>query len=55
MRLGLSARYRDVVSTAEANGYALREPYAGYFDRQAAPLRVENTHVWDMNAGASDG
>ena len=32
MRLGLSARYRDVVSTAEANGYALREPYAGYFD-----------------------
>lgn len=54
-RLGLTARYRDVVRADDS--YALREPasaYAGYFDRENAPLRIENTHVWDMNAGASD-
>jgi len=54
-QLGRTARYRNVVRADDS--YALREPptaYTGYFDRENAPLRIENTHVWDMNAGASD-
>ncbi len=54
-RLGLSATHREVVQAEDS--YALREPhnaYMGHFGHEMAPLRTENTRIWDLNAGASN-
>jgi putative transposase len=50
-KLGLAARYRDVMKAEDS--HALSEPhsaYTGYFDGEIAPLRIDNTRDWNLNA-----
>jgi hypothetical protein len=54
-KLGIGAQHREAVQAEDS--YALREPlptYTMHFNGEIAPLRIENTCDWNINAGRSD-